>query len=65
MPACPCDRVGWLRTGGRALEGGVSRCPRGHGMNGKPSSDAKYLLVIFVALVLALLLYTLVPNLFE
>ena len=34
-------------------------------MNGKPPSDAKYLLVIFVALVLALLLYTLVPNLFK
>ena len=34
-------------------------------MNGKPPSDAKYLLVIFVALVLALLLYTLVPDLFK
>ena len=39
--------------------------PRENSMNGKPPSDAKYLLVIFIALMLALLLFSLVPDLFK
>ena len=34
-------------------------------MNDKPPSDAQYLLVMVVALVLALLLFALVPDLFK